>query len=183
MRSARQLRSILARRLPTAASARPLSTAITTIKVPPILQIGGGSASSVSDTLKTLGCKKPLIVTDAFFSNSPMLASLRESLSDAALEHATFDGVVPDPTTDSLDAGVALAKASSSDSVIGFGGGSSIDSAKAIAVLVEHGAPLSRFKAPVVTPSGLPVVAVLQSLEVGVECGGLAESARRGWGW
>ena len=52
MRRAQRLRSVLARPLSTA------SSAISTIKVPPILQIGGGSASSVSDTLKVLGCKQ-----------------------------------------------------------------------------------------------------------------------------
>lgn len=79
----------------------------------------------------------------------------------------TFDGVVPDPTTTSLNAGVELV--AGCDSVVGFGGGSSLDSAKAIAVLAAHGGPLARFKVPVETPMGLPVVAIPTTAGTGSE--------------
>lgn len=83
------------------------------------------------------------------------------------MKAVTFDGVVPDPTTSSLYAGVDLVDGC--DSVVGFGGGSSLDSAKAIAVLAKHGGELSRFKVPVQTPPGLPVVAIPTTAGTGSE--------------
>ena len=70
-------------------------------------------------------------------------------------------------TTTSLNAGVELVDGC--DSVVGFGGGSSLDSAKAIAVLAKHGGELSRFKVPVQTPAGLPVVAIPTTAGTGSE--------------
>jgi alcohol dehydrogenase class IV len=78
-----------------------------------------------------------------------------------------FDGAIPDPTTASLDAGVSLVEGC--DSVVGFGGGSALDSAKAIAVLAKHGGPLSRFKVPAIAPTGLPVVAIPTTAGTGSE--------------
>lgn len=126
-------------------------------------------ANTVPDTLRSLGCTRPLVVTDEFFASSPLLTSFETRLADASLDYATFSGVVPDPTTDSLDAGVEMARAAGCDSVIGFGGGSSIDSAKAIAVLAEHGGHLARFKAPAETPAGLPILAVPTTAGTGSE--------------
>jgi alcohol dehydrogenase class IV len=59
-------------------------------------------------------------------------------LKEAGVEYAHFDGVVPNPTTDSVTAGANLAKEFKADVVLGLGGGSSMDSAKAIAVEATH---------------------------------------------
>jgi alcohol dehydrogenase class IV len=56
--------------------------------------------------------------------------------SDVAVEH--FDGVVPNPTTDCITAGADMAKEAGADVVLGVGGGSSMDTAKAIAVEATH---------------------------------------------
>jgi alcohol dehydrogenase class IV len=59
-------------------------------------------------------------------------------LKDEGVDVFHFDGVVPNPTTDSVNGGTEMAKANHVDVVIGFGGGSSIDTAKAIAVGASH---------------------------------------------
>lgn len=83
------------------------------------------------------------------------------------MQAVVFDGAIPDPTTASLEDGVKLVEMC--DSVVGFGGGSAIDSAKAIAVLAKHGGPLSRFKVPAIAPAGLPVVAIPTTAGTGSE--------------
>ena len=138
------------------------------VMVPRLMRIGAGASRALPETLHSLGVSRPLVVTDQFLSRSGMLQPVLQSLRDASLEHVVFDGAVPDPTTASLDAALALCD-DRIDSVVGIGGGSSMDSAKAIAVLATHGGPLRRFKAPVETPRGLPVVAVPTTAGTGSE--------------
>jgi alcohol dehydrogenase class IV len=73
---------------------------------------------------------------------SPSGAALRERvrglLARGGIESAFFDGVIPNPTTEVVSAGAALARSFGADLVIGLGGGSSMDSAKAIAVEASH---------------------------------------------
>jgi alcohol dehydrogenase len=74
---------------------------------------------------------------------------------------AVFDGTVPDPTTESLDRGVDAVHAHNADCIIGFGGGSPMDSAKALAVLASQGGPMRKFKAPHnYSGPALPIIAI-----------------------
>src|SRR6185312_7528064 len=74
---------------------------------------------------------------------------------------AVFDRTVPDPTTASLEEGLEAVRAHDADCVIGFGGGSPMDSAKALAVLAHQGGPMRQFKAPSnYTGPALPIIAI-----------------------
>ena len=125
-----------------------------------MIRVGAGASKALPDVLSRLGCSRPLLVTDSFIGSSGLMEPMQHALHDAGLRYAIFDGVVPDPTTQSLEAGLAMAMASECDVVVGFGGGSSIDSAKALACLAVNRRPLSSFKVPAVAPAGLPIVAV-----------------------
>merc|ERR1719240_1449257 len=98
----------------------------------------------------------------------PTIAS-QEDERASQIHSVIFDGVVPDPTTSSLNRGLEMALSSSCDAIVGFGGGSSIDSAKAIALLAMHDRPLADFKAPAEAPAGLPVVAIPTTAGTGSE--------------
>jgi len=137
------------------------------VHMPPLMKIGAGVSKSLPEVLSTLRVSSPLIVTDSFMRSSGLIDPLLESLDAASIDHSIFDGVVPDPTTDSLDAGVAAA--TGCDVVVGFGGGSSLDSAKAIAVQAVHGGPLKRFKVPAEAPVGLPVICIPTTAGTGSE--------------
>jgi alcohol dehydrogenase class IV len=77
------------------------------------------------------------------------------------LTAAVFDGTVPDPTTESLERGVEAVRAHNADCVIGLGGGSPMDSAKALAVLGSQGGPMRKFKAPnSYGGPALPIIAI-----------------------
>lgn len=120
-----------------------------------------------------MGVKRPMIVTDAFVAKSGMLDDVYAALAAAALPVVTFSGAVPDPTTDSLAAGLAAWKAAAEeercDCMVGVGGGSSIDTAKALAVLAVHGGEMRDYKVPALAPEGLPIVAVPTTAGTGSE--------------
>jgi len=144
-------------------------SSVGTLHLPQQVRIGAGVSKALPEVLQTLGAKSPLLVTDSFMHDSGLMSPMIEALEAAAIHHAVFSGVVPDPTTDSLDAGVAAAAASGCDVVVGFGGGSSLDSAKAIAVLAVHGGRMRDYKVPNEAPAGLPVVCVPTTAGTGSE--------------
>src|ERR1700739_332365 len=108
------------------------------IAVPRILKIGSGAFAETREVLQTLGLKNPLIVTDPFLRKRGLARMLSESLG--AWGHPRiFSDTVPDPTVSAVEAGVQFLRNGEHDCVIGLGGGSPIDTAKAIAVLAVHG--------------------------------------------
>jgi alcohol dehydrogenase class IV len=135
--------------------------------MPRIMRVGAGASRALPETLSSIGCSMPLIVTDSFMVSSGLLHPLQRELDRAGMRFKTFTDVVPDPTTASLDAGLSMA--AGCDAIVGFGGGSSIDSAKAIACLTRNDGPLSRFKVPEVAPAGLPIVAIPSTAGTGSE--------------
>src|SRR5438128_1011412 len=101
---------------------------IAKIALPRVLRIGGGAFKEIGQLLQTLGLRAPLIVTDAFFAKQGLADRLSEILEQSGIGGAdVFSGSVPDPTTSSVDAGLEALKHGTFDSVIGLGGGSSID--------------------------------------------------------
>ena len=143
---------------------------VATIALPRILRVGGGASRQLPDVLGTLGLSRPLIVTDPFLRDSGRAAELTDGLAKAGIEARVFADTVPDPTAASIDAGVAFLHEGEHDCVIGFGGGSPLDSAKAIALLGKHGGAMRDYKAPHVqdTP-GLPVIAIPTTAGTGSE--------------
>ncbi|GHU03517.1 alcohol dehydrogenase [Alphaproteobacteria bacterium] len=136
-------------------------TEAATIVLPRIMKIGGGASLELGGLLKSLGLKNPLIVTDPFMAEKGPLPPIKDALKSAGLSFRVFPGVVPDPTVASVKAGLAFLKEDSHDCVVGFGGGSSIDTAKMIAVLSVHGGEISNYKAPhLQNEPGLPIFAI-----------------------
>src|SRR5271166_4978529 len=144
---------------------------IAKITLPRILRIGGGAFKETGQLLQTLGLRAPLIVTDAFFAKQGLADRLSEILKESSISGVDiFSGSVPDPTTSSVDAGFQVLKNGTFDSVIGLGGGSSIDTAKAIAVLGVHGGKMRDYKAPHQQDvPGLPIVAIPTTAGTGSE--------------
>jgi alcohol dehydrogenase class IV len=124
-------------------------------------RIGAGAIKELPNLIETLGLHRPLLVTDAYLSGIGAADRVLSLLRAAGLDAAVFDGTVPDPTTESLDQGVEAVREHSADCVIGFGGGSPMDSAKALAVLAGQGGPMRKFKAPSsYAGPALPIIAI-----------------------
>ncbi|HEX6565211.1 MAG TPA: iron-containing alcohol dehydrogenase [Chthoniobacterales bacterium] len=139
------------------------------IALPRLLQIGGGAFAETPKVLTDLGLKRPLIVTDSFLFKQGLADRLADvlKLGDGV---RIFSGAVPDPTSGSIDAGLAYIKEHDHDCVIGLGGGSSIDTAKAVAVLAVHGGPMRKYKTPFLQNApGLPIIAIPTTAGTGSE--------------
>src|SRR6201984_521968 len=139
------------------------------IALPRLLRIGGGAFGETSKVLTDLGLKRPLIVTDSFLSKQGLADRLAGvlKLGDGV---RIFSGAVPDPTSSSIDAGLAYIKEHDHDSVIGLGGGSSMDTAKAVAVLAVHGGPMRKYKTTFLQNApGLPIIAIPTTAGTGSE--------------
>lgn len=109
-------------------------------------QILGGLVE-IPQTVDNLNLKKPLIVTDGGIVKAGLLVRLEEVLRGAAIPYAVFDKTVPNPTTDNVDEALKIYRAEGCDFLIGLGGGSSMDCAKALgAKIAKPKKPLSKMK-------------------------------------
>ncbi|WP_353063009.1 iron-containing alcohol dehydrogenase [Tunturibacter psychrotolerans] len=119
------------------------------IRIPSILKIGGGSFSEVAALLSRLQCRRPLIVTDPFLMNNGLPEQLRTQIRDAGLISEIFHETHADPTTAIVEEGVRVFLKGGHDSLVSLGGGGSpIDTAKAIGMLATNGGRVRDFKAP-----------------------------------
>ena len=134
---------------------------MTTFRTPHRIRLGGGVRREIGDAVTELGLRRPLIVTDGFHASNGVADELASILAGAGLAVAVFSETVPDPTVASVDAGVDAALKHAADAVIGLGGGSPLDTAKAIALLSVRGGTMRDYRAPAVTTGdALPIIAV-----------------------
>src|SRR3954462_4859280 len=144
--------------------------AAASIALPRIMRVGGGASQEIGAVLQGLGLQRPLIVTDQFLLSHGQVDRLKTALESSGITAAVFADTVPDPTVATVEAGLAALKAGDFDCVVGFGGGSPIDSAKAIAVLGRHGGAMHDYKAPrQMDQPGLPIIAVPTTAGTGSE--------------
>ena len=96
-----------------------------------------GSIKNISEVLKDLGVKKPLICTDPGLASIGMSDKIRGLLSNE-LSPSFYEETPANPTEEAVNNALKLYKENDCDGVIGFGGGSSMDLAKAVALMANH---------------------------------------------
>ena len=143
--------------------------AIANVNLPRILRVGAGASQQVSATLVELGLQNPLLVTDPFMVECGYSRRIEELLEVGGIDFGLFAECVPDPTTDSVYAALAALREGGHDCVVALGGGSSMDTAKAAAVLMHRDGPMRDYKVPFVIDSGLPVIAIPTTAGTGSE--------------
>jgi alcohol dehydrogenase class IV len=144
---------------------------VATVVSPRIMRIGGGAVAGTGELLATLGLRCPLLVTDPFMVSSGLVRRVLDPLEAAGIAPAMFSDTVPDPTDTVVEAGAAaLRQAGEIDCLIGFGGGSPIDTAKAIAILAAGGGRMRDWKVPRGADlASLPVIAIPTTAGTGSE--------------
>jgi alcohol dehydrogenase len=100
---------------------------------------GIGKAKEVGSIARGLNGRAALVMTDAGLAKLGLTATIEASLREAGLRVEPFDGVVTEPTLASVEAAVAMFKERDCDLIVGVGGGSSMDSAKAVSLLIGNG--------------------------------------------
>lgn len=110
-----------------------------TFNMPTRVQFGRGVVSTLPDEVKGFGAHKVMIVTDPGVLATGLVEPLIADLKEAGLEVIVFDKVQPNPRDVHCIEGVDLARSDGTDLFIGIGGGSAIDTAKCIAVLLTNG--------------------------------------------
>ncbi|NWB95492.1 iron-containing alcohol dehydrogenase [Pseudomonas gingeri] len=140
------------------------------IVLPRILQVGAKASQAIPDVLASLGCSRPLIITDKMMVQLGYAKNIQDVLVAKGITADVFADTVPEPTVASIQAGVEHARGGSYDGIIALGGGSPIDSAKAIGILAKFGGEMRDYKFPrQVCEQGLPIIAVPTTAGTGSE--------------
>jgi len=105
---------------------------------PTEIRFGAGRLKEIGEVAKRFGEKCLLVTVPIFPEFESRYTQAEQSLREAGLEVAHFDKVIPNPTVEIVSQGAELTREFKAEVVIGLGGGSSLDTAKAIAVAATH---------------------------------------------
>jgi aldehyde dehydrogenase (NAD+) len=98
---------------------------------------GHGSLAAIYKELVNLGCRRAFIMTDAGVRKAGLVQLVQDALVDFCV--GVFDNIAQDTDLDTVDAAVAKAREAGADCIVSVGGGSVIDTAKAVCVTLKNG--------------------------------------------
>ena len=119
---------------------------IRSFAIPTIMKHGLGAIHTLADEAKSLGMKRPLLVTDGGIVKAGLLERATQPLKASNVEFAVYDKVAANPPISIVDEGAKLYQNEGCDGVIGFGGGSSMDTAKSIGVVASNGGSILSYE-------------------------------------
>ncbi|QRI62300.1 iron-containing alcohol dehydrogenase [Shinella sp. PSBB067] len=108
------------------------------------IEFGEGALSRLPEFLAELGIRRPLVATDAGLVASGVVGRVMALAGEGA---TVYDGTPPNPTEHAVIAAFDIYRSCGCDGVIGVGGGSSLDLAKAVRLMTEHEGPLEKYAA------------------------------------
>ena len=144
---------------------------------PTSIRFGVGKISELASACKELGMKNPLLITDPGIAKLPMVGEAVDICKNADLGCGVFSDIQANPVGQNVMDGVEAYKTGKHDGVIAYGGGSALDVAKAVALMVGQDRPLWDFEdkedwSTRVNENGMaPVVAVPTTSGTGSEVG------------
>ena len=144
-------------------------TLFAALRLPREILFGRGQRHALPAVARKLG-QRALVCTDARLAGTPEFAEMMAGLRAAAIEVLVDDGVLPDVPRDSVAVCADAARPFRPDMVIGIGGGSCLDMAKCVALLLTHGGALQDYYGEFKVPGPvLPVIAVPTTAGTGSE--------------
>lgn len=99
---------------------------------------GAGAIASIVPELASRGLKKPIVFTDPDLVKFGVASKVTEILDKAKVKYAVFSDIKPNPTIKNVKDGVKAFKAAKADSIIAIGGGSAMDTAKAVGIIIAN---------------------------------------------
>ncbi len=117
------------------------------------------SVGKIPEVLQSYGLDRVLIVTDPGIRKSGLTVPLEQALSDHGLSFEMYDKTISDPTSQTVEEAADLYRSGHLSAIIGIGGGSSIDCAKAVGIRIARPAtPLSKMKGLLKVHARLPLI-------------------------
>ena len=143
---------------------------------------GNGASKKTGEELKKLGVKKATLVTDPGLVKFGIAEKIISVVREAGIELNVYDKCEPDSSVETVEKVAELAR--DSEILIGLGGGSSMDPAKAAAILVTNGGDIRDYQGcDKFTKAPLPIVAIPTAAGTGNECTPFAVIADRQRDW
>ena len=99
---------------------------------------GKGAITAVADEVNARGFKKVFVASDPDLIKFGVTAKVLKVLDGAGIEYTVFSEIKPNPTIENVQAGVAAYKAYGADCIVAIGGGSSMDTAKAVGIIINN---------------------------------------------
>lgn len=99
---------------------------------------GAGAITAVADEAKSRGFKKALVCSDPDLIKFGVTKKVLDILEGAGLDCAVFSDIKPNPTIENVQAGVEAFKEAGADYIVAIGGGSSMDTAKAVGIIINN---------------------------------------------
>lgn len=139
-------------------------------EMPTKIHFGVGVVSLLGDEAQRVGANKALITTDVGIRKAGLLTKAENSLRASAIEYLIYDGVTPNPEAVTVKEATDFARANGCDVVIGIGGGSSMDTAKAVAAMATNPGDIMDYAGiDKIINDPLPVIAVPTTAGTGSE--------------
>lgn len=99
---------------------------------------GAGAINAIPDEIKAKGFKKVLVASDPDLVKFEITEKVTDILDNANIEYEIFSDIKPNPTIENVQAGVEVYKQCGADCIVAIGGGSSMDTAKAIGIIINN---------------------------------------------
>nr|WP_245863372.1 iron-containing alcohol dehydrogenase [Candidatus Viridilinea mediisalina] len=137
---------------------------------PAHMVVGSNAVEQLGEQCRKRGWRKALIVTDKIMASLGLVARVEELLAASDVGSAVYAGVNSEPVVEYVQEGLEVYKANACDIVVAIGGGSPIDAAKAIAVLVSNPGSIEQYKGlGKLNNPGVPLVAIPTTAGTGSE--------------
>ncbi len=124
--------------------------------MPVVSLFGANVLSELADRVKSLGGKKPLVVTDKGMTQLGYTKQVTDLLDQADITYAVFDETIPNPTDKNVEQGVAAYQKSQCDMLISLGGGSAHDCCKGVGLVVSNGGVIADYEGVDQSKNSLP---------------------------
>lgn len=141
-----------------------------TFNAPATILVGPGASKNLCQQVQKIGGSRVLIVTDPYIQSTGLIARMKQLLEAAGIVTAVYAQVQPDPTVQNVRTGLQQLLEVDANVVVGVGGGSSIDAAKAIAIAKTNPEPFSQYMGYHKIPhAGVPLIAIPTTAGTGSE--------------